>query len=134
MKISTKRFLVMSFLLALSVAWLVVTTNSASAAVTQMGMDTVGSQAYGTTQSETKDIRVIIIGIVNMILGFLGIIMVVLLIFSGYQWMTAGGDEKIIDTAKKRITNAVIGSLIILASWGISSFIMTQIVNVTANQ
>ncbi|MEI7452387.1 MAG: pilin [Candidatus Falkowbacteria bacterium] len=130
MKIGLKRFSVLSFLLILSCAWFVTATQTVSAAVPQYGMDTVGSVSYGTTQSGATDVRTIAARIINVTLSLLAIIVVSLIIFSGYQWMTAGGDEKVIDTAKSRMSNAVIGLVIVLAAWGISTFVMSTVLNV----
>ncbi len=130
MKISTKRFLILSFLLVLSVAWLVTTVQGVSAAVEQKGMTEVGG-AYGTTQGDVRDVRSIAIDVINISLSLLSVIMVALLIFSGYQWMMSGGDSKVIETAQARIKNAVIGLVIIFAAWSISAFVLDKAVGVT---
>ncbi|HCU48075.1 TPA: hypothetical protein DIC39_03425 [Patescibacteria group bacterium] len=65
--------------------------------------------------------------IINIVLGFLGVVFIVLIIYAGFQWMTASGNEEKISQAKKMIGNAVIGLLIILASYAITFFIFTGI-------
>ncbi|PIR56886.1 MAG: hypothetical protein COU72_03860, partial [Parcubacteria group bacterium CG10_big_fil_rev_8_21_14_0_10_41_35] len=40
-----------------------------------------------------KDIKQIIALIINIFLGFLGIIAVLLILYAGYMWMTAAGNE-----------------------------------------
>jgi len=70
--------------------------------------------------------------IITVVLGFLGVIFLILIIYSGFQWMTAGGNEETITKAKKRLTNAVIGLVIVMAGYIISYFVITQLYNITA--
>ena len=58
----------------------------------------------------------IIIGrILKGLFGLLGSIFILLIIYGGYLWMTAGGNEEQITRAKKIITGAVIGLVIVAA-------------------
>lgn len=59
--------------------------------------------------------------------GLLGILMVSLLTYGGFKWMTAGGESKRADEAKKLIYQAVIGLIIVIAAWSLSYFIIDQI-------
>ncbi|MBU1037113.1 pilin [Patescibacteria group bacterium] len=58
--------------------------------------------------------------IIVLILGFVGIIFLILIIISGFQWMTASGNEEKISSARKRIINASIGLGITLCAFIIS--------------
>ncbi|MDO8626083.1 MAG: Ig-like domain-containing protein [Candidatus Magasanikbacteria bacterium] len=69
------------------------------------------------------DIRLIVARIIRIALGLLGIVLLVLILYAGYLWMTAGGNEEKIAEAKKLITNAVIGLAIILSAYAIVGFI-----------
>src|SRR3989338_8813523 len=71
--------------------------------------------------SSASDIRVIIARIINIALGFLGIIAVILIIYAGWLWMTAGGEGDKIDRAKRSLTGAIIGLIIILLSFTIAN-------------
>ena len=70
--------------------------------------------------------------LINALLGVLGIIFVVLLVYAGFLWMTAQGDAKKVDEAKKMITQAVVGLVIIVAAYAIASFVIGTLVNATA--
>lgn len=72
------------------------------------------------------DPRVVAANIVRVALGFLAIIVVILIIYAGFVWMTSEGDEAKITQAKKIIKNAVIGLIIILASFGITTFLINK--------
>ncbi|NTW22488.1 hypothetical protein HGA34_03005 [Candidatus Falkowbacteria bacterium] len=75
--------------------------------------------------------QVIVARIINVTLGFLGIIAVVIIVAGGFKWMTSGGSEDKIGEAKKLMAAGVIGLIIILASWGISRFVISSISNAT---
>jgi amino acid permease len=60
-------------------------------------------------------------------LGLLGIIFVVLLVYAGIQWMTAEGDEVKVEKAKSTITRAIIGLGIIITAYAITYFIFNLI-------
>ena len=75
----------------------------------------------------STDIRVIIAQIIRVALGFLGIIFLVIVLYAGFQWMTSGGNEQKIASAKGLMINGVIGLAIILSAYGITSFIMRML-------
>lgn len=67
--------------------------------------------------------------IINVFLSMLGVIFIALIIFSGFKWLTAGGQEKQVEDAKKYITRAVIGLIITLSAWSIWIFIEQRLLN-----
>jgi uncharacterized membrane protein len=69
--------------------------------------------------------------LIRIALGFLGIIAVVLLILGGFKWMTAGGNEDKVSEAKRTIGQAIIGLLIILASYSIAQFVINSLAEAT---
>ncbi|XOU93979.1 MAG: Ig-like domain-containing protein [Candidatus Kerfeldbacteria bacterium] len=100
----------------------------------------VASQVYavtvdpniGTTLSlGTADLESTIINIIQWALGFLGLVAVIMMIYGGFIWMTAAGNEDKIAKAKKIITQAAIGLVIVLLSWAIVSFIVDTANKVT---
>ena len=87
---------------------------------------------YGTaTGLGTRDIREVIMLIINVILGFLSVVAIVLILWGGFKWMTAGGNEDQIDEAKKLIIAGVVGLAIIFTSYAIATFVVRSLVNVT---
>jgi len=87
---------------------------------------------YGTyTGLGTKDIREGVMTIVNVLLGFLGIIAILIVLYGGFLWMTAAGNEDKVDQAKKIITAGIIGLIIIFVSFAIASFVITSLIDAT---
>lgn len=69
--------------------------------------------------------------IINVVLGFLGVVFLVLLLYAGFLWMTAQGEEKTVEKAKGIIKQAIIGLVIVVAAFAISNFVLGSLVNVT---
>lgn len=77
------------------------------------------------------DIRLVVARIIRTALGLLGIVALVLILYGGFVWMTAGGDEEKISQSKKILLNSVIGLAIILSSYAIASFVVSKLVEAT---
>ena len=75
----------------------------------------------------TSDPRATAGRIINIILGLLGVIAVGIIMWGGFVWLTSNGEEEKINNAKNILRNGVIGLVIILASWGIASFILSRL-------
>jgi len=73
---------------------------------------------------------VTVVKIIQVLLAFLGIGAVIIFIYAGFLWTTSGGSEEKINQAKKLIKNAVIGIIIILSSWGITTYILNTVLGV----
>lgn len=89
----------------------------------------VGGQAYST--NKPQDARRTILELINTILSFLALIAVILLIVSGVQYMTSGGNKEKTSKSLGNIKNLAIGLVIILTSWGIVYYLLNVIVCLT---
>lgn len=70
------------------------------------------------------DIRLIVANIIRAVLGLLGLLTVILMLYAGYTIMTAGGNEEKVTEGKKIMMNAVIGLAIILSAFTIVQFVI----------
>jgi len=57
--------------------------------------------------------------IIRFILTFLGAVFFILIIYGGFLWLTAGGNEEKLTKAKSLLINAVIGLIIVFAAYAI---------------
>jgi len=73
------------------------------------------------------DPRAVIGRVINVALGFLGVIAVGIILLGGFKWMTAAGNEEKTAEARKLLGAGVIGLIIILASWGIATFVINSL-------
>ena len=74
-----------------------------------------------------SDLPSMAINIINMILGFLALIAIIIVIIGGFEWMTAGGNEDKVTTAKKRLTYGIIGLAIIFLAYAIVTFVLKKL-------
>lgn len=79
------------------------------------------------------DVYSIVGNIINVILSLLGLIFLLLVLYAGFLWMTAGGDSKKVDEAKTIIRQAIIGLIVIMAGYAISNFVLGSLANVTGS-
>lgn len=83
---------------------------------------------YGAeTGLGNADARITAATILRSALGLLGILTTCIILFAGFKWMTAGGNEDEVGTAKKMLTSAVIGLLIIMSAFAISTFVISSL-------
>lgn len=74
-----------------------------------------------------KDPRTMAARIINIAMSFLGVIAVAIVIYAGFMWMSSGGEEEKVNKAKRILKAGIIGLLIILASWGITIFVLNRL-------
>ena len=73
-----------------------------------------------TNLGGNTDLATIISTLITVVLGFLGIIFLVLTISAGFKWMTSQGNEEDIKKAKGTIKNSIIGLIIVIAAYAIT--------------
>lgn len=65
--------------------------------------------------------------IIQYILGIVGVILVIVFIYGGVLYMTSGGNEEKVATAKKALTYGVIGIIIIALAFAITRYILSAL-------
>jgi len=95
----------------------------------QSGSDLTGLSFAESIGLGTADPQIVAARLIQIFIGFLGIIALSLIIYAGYLWMTSAGDAAKIDKAKSILKSAAIGMLIIFASYGIVSFILNALLS-----
>jgi len=69
-----------------------------------------------------------IVGVaIQAALALVGTIFLVLMIYAGYNWMTARGDEEKVTKAKDTITRAIIGLIIVVGAYAIQAFVLARL-------
>lgn len=74
------------------------------------------------------ELSAVVARIIRAILGFLGVVAVVIILWGGFKWMTSGGQNEKIQDARKLIIMGIIGLGIVLAAYAIASFVITALV------
>jgi len=81
-------------------------------------------QAISTATGGQGSFRSLALTIVNFFLTFLGLIAVVMIIYGGFLYVSAAGNQEKIESAKKIIMYAVIGIVVILLSFAIVNTVL----------
>jgi len=63
----------------------------------------------------------------NIIIGALGVLTAIFIIYAGFLWLTAGGNDDQIKKAKTTIRRVIIGVIIVSLAYAIIAFILGQI-------
>jgi len=91
------------------------------------GLIETGTGIFGSDQS-TIDIGTYVGDkIISPIFSILGIVFLILFIYGGVLWMTGGGNPETLKKAKAILVQAVIGLLVILLSYGLTTFIFQNL-------
>lgn len=90
----------------------------------QSGLNAAANIAGYETGTSASTIDIIIGNIITVLLSFVGVVFFVLIIYSGFTWMTAQGNDEKVKKAKSILKNSVIGLIITLAAYTISFFLI----------
>jgi len=117
----------------MSLVWATSLISLSPVTVNAQNLDVWGNtkNSYANIGLSDTDPRDVVANVIKVVLGFLGTIAVVLIIVAGFQWMTAAGSEDKIAKAKKIMTAAVIGLVIVLMAYALSTFVINAIISAT---
>lgn len=86
---------------------------------------------YSPVENGDTFVNTMIGKIITVLLGFVGVIFFVMIFMAGYQWLMSGGNADSIKKAKQRLTNSIIGLVVVLAAYLVTVFIYTQVKTIT---
>ena len=86
-----------------------------------------GNAVKSALGTGTQSLPIVVGNLINVLISVLGIVFVVLIVYAGYLYLTAAGEEKKVTKAKTLIGQAVIGLVLILAAYSISTFVIQEI-------
>jgi hypothetical protein len=85
----------------------------------------VGPKAGFSANTDATSMSAIAGTVVATVLGLLGVIFIVLIVFAGITWMTAGGEEAKVEKAQKILKNAIIGLILTISATAIYYVVKT---------
>lgn len=98
----------------------------------QLKADDLLDDDFGDTAGLGQaDLKQTIGQLIRVLLGFLGVVAVVIILLGGFKWMTAGGNDEKVAEAKRLIIAGIIGLAIILSAFAIASFVVGSIIGAT---
>lgn len=103
-------------------------------AFAQVDLGLNSANDIGLPSPSADDPKQIAVNIVQYLMTFLGIIAVVVILYGGFQWLTAGGNEDKVGAAKKTIIAGIIGLIIIIAAYAIVAIVVGFANNIVTSQ
>lgn len=85
----------------------------------------VGPQAGYSDATDETSVSAIAGTIVATILGLLGVVFIILIIYAGIMWMTAGGEEAKVEKAQTILKNAIIGLILTVSATAVYYVVKT---------
>lgn len=80
---------------------------------------------------EASSLPTIIGTTISILLGVLGIVFVILVVYAGFLYLTSNGEETNVKKAKKLLTQAIIGLIIIVSAYAISDYVISALVTIS---
>jgi hypothetical protein len=120
---SPKKIFIVSLLTTIIVSFLFFT---GTVLAQDYGLTKTAQQA-GLMNNNQRDLPTLVGSILGTALSFIGVLFFALMVFGGFMWMTARGNEEQTKKALNTITAAVIGLIIVLSSYTITSFVFKSV-------
>ena len=95
------------------------------------GLEDIGDIAYEDIDPVTP--QRIIANLIKIGLSFLAIVFLAVVLYGGFTWMTAGGNEESVKKARQLITNGTIGVIIIISAYAITVFVLQNTIAATGS-
>lgn len=130
MKHLYKKIAVVGMALALQVAPMMTLAQTNPFDRAQQDVTNIGNNAGVSVTTGDQALPMIVGRLINIVLGFLGILLLAYLLYAGFLWMTSGGDSKNVDKARGMIRDAIIGLIIIVSAFAISQFVLSKLVTI----
>lgn len=128
--------LIIPMLLGVTLAWTPVAaqTNTSPFQLKASNLDLGLLEIGSILKLGDEDPRVIAVKLINMSLEFVGILLLILILWGGFQYMLSFGNEEKMKQARATIFNAIIGFILILSSWAIVRFVLDNVTQATADE
>ena len=94
------------------------------------GLEEIGDTAY-EAGAGTPPLPTIVANLIRIALTFLTVLFLAVVVYGGFVWMTAGGNEDRVGQARSYIMNGTIGVIIILAAYAITVFVIRNTISIT---
>ena len=104
-------------------------TNAANTAMSGLN---VAAGTTGADYGTAVPLSTVVGRMIGVILGLSGIVFLCLMVYAGILYLTANGEEAGVKKAKQLITSAIIGIIIIMASYAITAYVVAALTSVVA--
>lgn len=97
----------------------------------QLGLDqakTAGQTAGLASAEGDTSLTLLVVKFIRAFLALAGVVLIILFVWAGFTWMTAGGDSNKVTEARTRMINATIGLAVIFGAFAIAQFVIGALV------
>ncbi len=93
------------------------------------GLNTTAQEGFDSHITEGSSISQTVGKVIGYVLSFVGVIFLILIIYAGFTWMLARGNEADVKKAKDLMYDAIIGLVIIMSAYAITAFVGNSLAN-----
>lgn len=90
-------------------------------------LDGLKKTASNVGYSTDQDLFKIIASLITVVLSLIGVVFLGMMLWAGFNWMTAAGEKEKITKARDTILSSAIGIIIIISAYAITKFIFTSL-------
>lgn len=108
--------------------WAIVLMPSLALATGNTALEKLGQATPEEIKTQGGSIERLVGNIIKAVLTMMGVLLLVLIIYGGFIWGTAGGDTAKVGKAKSIIISAVIGLFIVMSAYAITLFVIDSII------
>lgn len=65
--------------------------------------------------------------VIGALLGLIGVIFLIIIIYAGLLWMTAMGDSAKITKARQMIINSILGLIVVFGAYAITNYVLNAV-------
>lgn len=76
-----------------------------------------------TTGLDNRSVENVVINVTQVVTGIIGVLAILMIVVSGVMYITSGGDQNRVDTAKRMLTYSIVGLVVALLAFTIVSTI-----------
>lgn len=113
----------------LGTGFFLVSTTSAQTRRTVDSAKELLDQAVQPTGIRTDSVQSISGSVIERALQLVGLAFLILMVYGGITWLTARGNEEMVTKAKKTVTGAIVGLVLVVAAYGITYFVSNAVIN-----
>ncbi len=113
---------VINFLSFSSINLISCTTSNSSSNYALQGANELGNSCQGNRLVGSSNSAVV--SVVNILTYIAGVIILVLIIYAGYKYISSGGDSNKVNSAKSTLIGAIVGLVIIVLAQVIVHFVI----------
>ena len=107
----------------ISLALSALAIKAAQAANLQDAFKRAGEVASSTYKTD-RTLNLMLGDIITVVLSALGVVFIAFMIYAGYLWMTASGNEQKADKAIQILKESIIGLVVVIGAYAISYFVI----------